>query len=60
VKKSALDRAEVREFSEFYLKNATRLVREVDYVPLPDADYRAATQRLSQREVGRKPLRAGL
>lgn len=60
VKKSALDRPEVREFSEFYLKNATRLVREVDYVPLPDADYRAATQRLSQREVGRKPLRAGL
>lgn len=60
VKKSALDRPEVREFAEFYLQNATRLVKEVDYIPLPDGDYRAATQRLSQREVGRKPLRAGL
>ena len=30
---------EVQEFVKFYLQNASQLVSEVGYVPLPDADY---------------------
>jgi phosphate transport system substrate-binding protein len=36
VRKSALERPEVRAFVEFYLENVSRLVEAVGYVPLPD------------------------
>ncbi len=42
VNKTSLERPEVRAFIEFYLQNATGLVREVGYVPLPDRDYQQA------------------
>ena len=40
VSKSSLERSEVREFVEFYMKNARELVQEVGYVPLNDEEYR--------------------
>jgi phosphate transport system substrate-binding protein len=39
VKKSSLQRPEVRAFVDFYLKNAGGLASEVGYVPLPDQMY---------------------
>tara|TARA_B110000014_G_C19990364_1_gene512955 strand:- start:720 stop:896 length:177 start_codon:yes stop_codon:yes gene_type:complete len=36
---AALKRIEVMEFVNFYLDNATTLVQEVGYVPLPEAMY---------------------
>jgi phosphate transport system substrate-binding protein len=40
VNTAALKRVEVVEFLNFYLDNATTLVQEVGYVPLPEAMYR--------------------
>ncbi len=48
----ALQRPEVKEFVEFYLKNATRLVREVRYIPLPPQAYELAMERLSKKKTG--------
>ena len=39
VSKKAAERPEVQKFVEFYLKNAEKLVREVNYVGLGDAAY---------------------
>ena len=39
VSSAAAVRPEVQEFVKFYLQNASQLVSEVGYVPLPDADY---------------------
>lgn len=39
VKKSALDKDEVRTFVEFYMRNASPLVEEVGYVPLSRRAY---------------------
>ncbi len=35
----SVGRPEVREFTEYYMKNAAKLAREVKYVPLPDKAY---------------------
>jgi phosphate transport system substrate-binding protein len=47
VSKKALEKPEVREFAEFYLKNAPKLVKEVKYVPLPDKVYAVGVARHS-------------
>jgi phosphate transport system substrate-binding protein len=52
VSKKALEKPEVREFTEFYLKNAPKLVKEVKYVPLPDRVYAVGTDRLKGGKVG--------
>ncbi|MCB9063068.1 MAG: PstS family phosphate ABC transporter substrate-binding protein [Halobacteriovoraceae bacterium] len=39
VNKLSLTRAEVKEYVNFYLKNATSIVKDVGYVPLPSNDY---------------------
>ncbi|MCS6862742.1 MAG: hypothetical protein NZT92_20750, partial [Abditibacteriales bacterium] len=52
VNRKAADRPEVKAFVEFYLKNAPKLTREVGYVPLQPAVYRAALQRFQKRMVG--------
>lgn len=47
VKKSSLSsNPQVRAFVEFSLENATELVAEVGYVPLPESRYTSALQRL--------------
>jgi phosphate transport system substrate-binding protein len=53
-KLASLDRPEVREFVRFYLtsKNATTLIPQVGYVPLPDQYYVQAMQRLEEKQVG--------
>jgi len=50
----ALDKPEVREFAEFYMKHAVKLVREVKYVPLPAAAYTYNVNQVQKRVVGTK------
>jgi phosphate transport system substrate-binding protein len=52
VSEGSLKRAEVRKFTEFYLKNASSLVPEVKYVSLPAKAYEMAQQRLSKNQLG--------
>ena len=52
VNKKALARAEVRNFVDYTLKQAPKLVAEVKYVPLPDDAYAKALVRLQKGEVG--------
>jgi len=48
----SLAKNEVREFTEFYLKNATRIAKEVKYVPLPERAYAVGLDRLSKMDKG--------
>ncbi|MFL6579522.1 MAG: PstS family phosphate ABC transporter substrate-binding protein [Burkholderiales bacterium] len=50
----ALDRPEVKEFVEFYMKNAEALVREVKYVPLPAKAYAYNMDHASKKVLGTK------
>ncbi len=52
VSSKAVEKAEVREFVEFYFKHAPALVKEVGYVPLGDADYSLAMKNFSSRKMG--------
>ena len=54
VKAASVKRAEIREFVEFYNKNADQLVREVKYVPLPAAAYAYNQDALAKMRVGTK------
>ncbi|GAB4313409.1 MAG: PstS family phosphate ABC transporter substrate-binding protein [Candidatus Sumerlaeia bacterium] len=46
------NKPEVREFVEFYLKNAADLAKEVGYVPLPADAYEKGLKRLESRQTG--------
>lgn len=48
VRKDAAGREEVQSFIEFYLDNATTLVPEVGYIPLPDKAYDLLLGRFQQ------------
>jgi phosphate transport system substrate-binding protein len=52
VSKKASDRPEVRQFVEFYLKNAPQLVKEVKYVPLPASAYDQALANFQADKLG--------
>lgn len=52
VSKKAAERPEVKEFVEFYLKQATKLVKQVKYVPLPERAYKLAEERFAKRVAG--------
>ena len=52
VKKSSLDKPEVREFVDFYMKNAEKLVREVKYVPLPKSAYDGNLKHVKDNKIG--------
>ncbi len=51
-KKSAETKPEVREFVEFYLRNASKLTKEVGYIPLPSNAYKLADERFAQKKTG--------
>jgi phosphate transport system substrate-binding protein len=48
VRKSALERPEVRNFLKFYLENVTGLVQKVGYVPMPEDEAAEAKQKLDE------------
>ncbi|MBL8491097.1 MAG: PstS family phosphate ABC transporter substrate-binding protein [Rhodocyclaceae bacterium] len=52
VNAKAVDRPEVKEFVEFYLKHGGKLAKEVKYVPLSDADYKHALDNFGKRKTG--------
>ena len=52
VSKKSMDKPEVREFVEFYLKNASALVKEVKYVPLPQSVYTSGAEHLKKGKIG--------
>jgi phosphate transport system substrate-binding protein len=52
VSTKAAKKEEVQKFVEFYLKEATKLVAEVGYIPLPKEAYEAALERFKKRITG--------
>jgi phosphate transport system substrate-binding protein len=52
VNKAALDRPEVETFVRYYLANASKLVKEVGYIPLPERAYKLAQERVDKRVTG--------
>ena len=46
VSKKALERPEVKEFTKFYLSNATKLVPQVGYVPYTEAQYQEMMKKI--------------
>jgi phosphate transport system substrate-binding protein len=52
VNQKSLERPEVRQFVDFYMKNASTLAAEVKYVPLPDKAYQANIDHLGKKKLG--------
>jgi phosphate transport system substrate-binding protein len=52
VNKKSADKPEVKQFVEFYLKNASKLTKEVKYVPLSDELYRLALEHFNKKKTG--------
>lgn len=52
VSKKAMSKPEVKEFMEYYLKNAAMLTKQVKYVPLPANAYKLASERLAKMKTG--------
>jgi phosphate transport system substrate-binding protein len=48
----SLDKPEVREFVEYYLKNAPTLVKQVKYISLPAQAYTMAMTNLQNKKLG--------
>lgn len=54
VNAKSLDKPEVKEFVEFYMKNGAVLSKEVKYVPLPDSAYTTAWDHVVKGKKGTK------
>jgi phosphate transport system substrate-binding protein len=52
VRDTAAQRAEVREFIQFYLTEGAELAKEVGYVPLPAQAYQLALKHFNDRKMG--------
>lgn len=52
VSKKAAGKPEIKEFVEYYLKNAAKLVQQVKYVPLPAKAYKLVEERFAKRKTG--------
>jgi len=52
VKKASLQRPEVREFIDFYLRSAPELVPQTGYIPLGQAGYQQSRQKFEQAANG--------
>ena len=52
VNKRSAERPEVKEFVEFYFRNASRLVRQANYFPLSDRAYRLTVERFTKGVTG--------
>jgi len=48
----ALDKQEVKEFVEFYMKNASKLTKEVKYVPLSAKAYTTNMEHVEKKKKG--------
>ena len=52
VKAKSLDKPEVKEFLEFYMKHGAKLTKEVKYVPLPAAAYTGNIDHVNKKKFG--------
>lgn len=52
ISKKAMERDEVKNFVNFYLDNAPEIVKDVGYVPLPEAAYKALKERVAAGKTG--------
>jgi phosphate transport system substrate-binding protein len=52
VKAKSLQKPEVREFIEFYMKHGAALTKEVKYVPLPAAAYTGNLEHVKKNKIG--------
>lgn len=52
VSEKSLEKPEVREYVEYYMKNAAKLVKEVKYVPLPAKAYTMNLEHIAKKKVG--------
>ena len=52
VNKKSADKAEVKEYVEFFLKEGAKLAQEVKYLPLPAAAYATGLKRFTDRQIG--------
>jgi phosphate transport system substrate-binding protein len=48
----SLAKPEVKEFADYYMKNAARIAKEVKYVPLPEKAYTLGLDHLSKQKKG--------
>jgi phosphate transport system substrate-binding protein len=52
VSKKSMDKPEVKEFVDYYMKNAAPLVKQVKYVPLPAKAYTMAMDHFNKGRTG--------
>ncbi len=52
VSEKSLAKPEVKEFTEYYLKNVAKLAREVKYVPLPAKAYDIGMEHIKKGKMG--------
>jgi len=52
INKRSAERPELKEFVEFYLRNAPKIVRQAKYIPLPDRAYKLAAERFAKGVAG--------
>lgn len=52
INSGSANKEEVREFVEFYLKNAGKMAKEVGYIALPDKIYELALKRFKEKKTG--------
>jgi phosphate transport system substrate-binding protein len=52
VSAKSLQKPEVKEFIEYYMKHGGKLAKEVKYVPLPDSAYRMALEHVQKGKKG--------
>lgn len=52
ISKKSVEKPEVKDFINYYLKNADKLTKEVRYVPLPASTYKLAQERFDKMKTG--------
>jgi phosphate transport system substrate-binding protein len=52
VNAKSLQRPEVKQFADYYMRNASKLASAVKYVPLPSRAYTLGLQHLQRRKLG--------
>ena len=52
VKAKSLEKPEVKEFIEFYMKEGPKLTKEVKYIPLPAVAYTGNIEHMNKKKLG--------
>lgn len=52
INKKSVEKSEVKEFVNFFLKNASKIVKQVKYIPLPDRAYKLVEERFAKLKTG--------